>query len=100
LILVGEHPNDPRLQAHLDAGHEAVAVSGEAGQPQIVLLRGTEMLASFPAGPGLVEVVPTPTRRVPKAMIFAIAAALGLGLSGSTIVASLRNGPPIVPEVG
>ena len=99
LILVSDHPNDPALQAHLNAGRAAVAVRWHEGDVRIALLSGAKVLASIPAEVGSSRDGRATRRRLKNGKMFAIGAAFGLGLSGSEIMAAFRNAPPIVPDV-
>ncbi len=99
LILVSDRLNDPVLQRHLNAGHVAVTTMWQDAQARIALLSGAEILASLRADVGSSRDGRVKKRRLKNGKMFAIAAAFGLGLSGSEIVAAFRNAPPIVPEV-
>ncbi len=97
LILVSDRLNDPKLQAHLNSGHKAVVTLwGQDGKDRFVLLSGTEVLASIQASIGSPRDGRTKKRRLKYATMFAIAAAFGLGLSGSEMTAAFRNPPSIV----
>ena len=98
LILVSDRLNDPVLQRHLNAGHVAVTTMWQDGEMRIVLLSGTEVLASLRADVGSSRDGRMKKRRLKNGTMFAIAAAFGLGLSGSEIETALRNAPSIVPE--
>lgn len=99
LILVSERINDQALQAHLRGGQTAVTKMWQDGEVQIVVVSGTEILASIPADAGSSRDGRTRTRRLEKGRMFAVAAAFGLGLSASEITAAIRNAPPIVSDV-
>ncbi len=98
IILVAERMNDPLLQTHISAGHEAVSTIWYEDKIHIVCLSGKQILAVIPfdmaaAGNGLGA-----KRRIKNATLFAIAAAFGLGLSGDEIKASIANAPGIIPD--
>lgn len=98
LILVSEHHNDPTLQAHLNAGHTAVTTMWHGQAIRIVLLSGTEHLASFQLDAGSSRGGRARKRRLKMGKMFAIAAAFGLGFSGSEIETAFQNAPAIVPD--
>jgi hypothetical protein len=99
LILVSNRLNDPGLQAHLKSGHRVVVtMGGQAGEDRIVLLSGSEVLASIPANVGSSRDGRIKKRRLRHSIMFAVAAAFGLGLSGAEIMSALRNLPPIIPK--
>jgi cyanophycin synthetase len=100
LILVSDRLNDPGMQAHLKAGHEAVTTIWHDGDIQIALMSGTEVVATFPFGVALLDNGKNPKRRLRNALMFAIAAAYGLGLSGEEILTALTDAPDIVPDAG
>jgi hypothetical protein len=100
LILVSDRNNDPVLEKHLKAGRAAVTTRWHDGKVQFVLMSGAEMLASFPADVGSSRDGRMTKRRLRNGKMFAVAAAFGLGLSGSEIREGLRNAPSIVPELG
>ena len=98
LILVSDRLNDPALQAHLKAGHEAVTTIWHDGDIRIALMSGTEVLATFPFGAASFGSGKNIKRRLKNALMFAIAAAYGLGLSGEEIQTALTQAPDIVPD--
>lgn len=98
LILVCDRLNDPGLQAHLNAGREAVTTIWHEGDIRIALMSGTEVLATFPFGIASFDNSKNIKRRMKNALMFAIAAAYGLGLSGEEILTALTHAPAIVPE--
>lgn len=100
LILVSDRFNDPGLQAHLNNGHKGVAILwGQEAEAQIVLLSGTEVVASIQTNIGSSRDGRTKKKRLRYGMLFAVGAAYGLGLSGSEIIAAFRNAPAIVSGV-
>lgn len=98
LILVSEHHNNPALQAHLNAGHTAVTTMWYGEEVRIVLVSGTEHLASFHLNIGSLHDGRVRRKRLKMGKMFAIAAAFGLGLSGSEIETAFQNAPAIVPD--
>lgn len=98
LILVSDKFNSTRLQEHLADGHSAVTTNWNDGKVRILLLSGEDILASFDT-----ELVASPggrfrTIRLAKGLMFAIAAAHGLGMSGPEIAYALANAPTIIPD--
>lgn len=100
LILVSERLNDPVLQVHLNAGHAGVATMWQDGEIRIVVLSGADVLTSIRADDGSSRDSRTRKRRLKNGKLFAVAAAVGLGLKGSEIAAALRNAPPIIVPDG
>lgn len=98
LILVGERLNDPGMQTHLEAGGAAVTTMWRNGEAQIVLFEGTEFLAASPIRIGSSRDGRIKKRRLKTGAMFAIAAAYGLGLTGQTIEAVVRNAPTSIPD--
>jgi hypothetical protein len=101
LILVSDRLNDPGLQAHLNSGHKAVATlwGQQDGEARMVLVSGNQVIVSVQTNIGSSRDGRTKKRRFKYAMLFAVAAAFGLGLSGSEITAALRNAPAMVTGV-
>lgn len=98
IILVAERMNDPSLQAHINAGHEAVTTMWYENKVRIVLVSGKQILAAIPFEIANTGVGLGAKRRIKNAMLFAIAAAFGLGLSGAEIQASVTKDPEVVAE--
>lgn len=98
LILVGERLNDPVVQEHLNSGHVAVTTMWLDGKTRIALFSGTKLEASFNTVVRGSRDGRSKTRRLKNGKMFAIAAAVGLGLSGTEIKHAFRNAPRIVEE--
>jgi cyanophycin synthetase len=62
------------------------------------VVSGTEVLTTFPFGIASFDNGKKTKRRLKNALMFAIAAAYGLGLSGEEILTALTHAPAIVPE--
>ncbi len=97
LILVGERRNDPNLRAHLDAGHDAVTTAWHKGEVCISLMSGDSLLAEFPIDDAVVEKDKLSRKRLTHALMFAIGAAHGAGLSGAEIRAALSDACIVAP---
>ena len=99
LILISTQSNHPALEAHLNAGHTAVTTKWQDGKIRIVVFSGTELTASFKfvmQGPRDGR---SKARRMKNGTMFAIGAALGLGLSGLDLTLAFENMPEIIPEL-
>ena len=96
LILVHEQANNRELRAHVEAGYAAVTTTWLHGELRIVLLSGDAMLASFPidAPRGSRDGI----KRHTQGLMYAIAAACGLGLSAAEIRAALAQAPPMLAD--
>jgi len=98
LILVAERMNDPELQKHINAGYDAVTTIWHEGQVRVALFSNKQVVATIPfditrISNGLVK-----KWRLKNAILFATAAAFGLGLSGAEIQASIENSPGIITD--
>jgi cyanophycin synthetase len=98
LILVGERLHDPAMQEHLNAGHTAVSTLWLDGKIRIVVFSGTEFQASFSMATRDPRAGRAKTRRLKNAKMYAIAAALGLGLGVDELTEAFKNAPDIITE--
>jgi cyanophycin synthetase len=99
LILVSDHFNSTRLKEHLANGHSAVTTNWSNGKVRILLLSGKGILASFDTDVVASRDGRLRKMRLAKSLMYAIAAAHGLGMSGPEITQVLTNAPSIIPDV-
>jgi cyanophycin synthetase len=99
LILVSEHFNNPTLQSHLSEGKTAVTTNWKDGKIRILLLSGAEILASLNTDLSSSRYSRLRKKRLTKGLMYAIAAAHGLGMSGPEIEHALNNAPRIIPDL-
>jgi cyanophycin synthetase len=99
LILVADRLNDPILQAHLNQGHTGVTTMWLDGKIRIVILEGTQLMASFKS---VRENQPrdgrTKARRFKNGTMYALAAAYGLGLSAGELKTAFNDAPPMIDD--
>lgn len=98
LILVGERMNDPALQSHINAGHDAVSTIWHEQETRIALISGKEVVATIPFQFSSTSDSVSKKRRLKNAIMFAVAAAFGLGLSGSEIESAISEASSVVIE--
>jgi len=98
LILVSDRLNDPALQSHLNAGHMGVSTMWREGKTRIVVYSGTELKAAFKTVNRGSRDSRAKTRRIKNGKMFAIAAAFGLGLSGSDLKKAFENAPEMIKD--
>lgn len=98
LILVSNNPDDPALQAHLKAGHTAVTTMRHDGKTRIAVLTGTELQASFKAVARKSRDEGGKVKRMRNGTMFAIGAAIGLGLSIPDLEKAFQHVPAIIEE--
>ena len=98
LILVDERINNPGLQAHLKNGGDAVTTQWTDGETRAVLISGEQILATFPINVTTSRDGRIKRQRLKHAMLYAIGAAHGLGMSGTEILSALENAPEIIPD--
>ncbi|MCK5720566.1 MAG: hypothetical protein KAH84_11570 [Thiomargarita sp.] len=99
LILVSDRINDPTLQSHLNAGCTVVTTMWVNSKMRIVVLSGKELKASFNTLPRGSRDGRTKTGRLKNGRMFAIAAAFGMGLSGSKLIKAFENAPDLIEEI-
>jgi cyanophycin synthetase len=99
LIMVGDHFKDPTLQSHLADGKTAVTTKWRNGGRIIVLLSGANVLASIKEDTIFSRGGRLRKRRLTKGLMYAIAAAHGLGMSGPEIERAIVDAPSIVPDL-
>jgi cyanophycin synthetase len=99
LIMVSEHFNDPILQSHLSDGQTAVTTIWNDGGVRTLLLSGADVVASFNTDPIFSRENRLRKKRLTKGLMYAIAAAHGLGMSGPEIERAFNNAPTIIPDL-
>ncbi|MEJ2692302.1 MAG: ATP-grasp domain-containing protein [Candidatus Thiodiazotropha sp.] len=98
VILVDDNLNNTKLQQHLAEGHSAVTTSWRNGKLSIILMSGEAILGSFPADSVVSRGSRSRKISFTRGMMFAIAAAHGLGLSGPEIVNALNSSQTIASD--
>jgi cyanophycin synthetase len=99
VILVSEKQNHPNLHQHINMGKTAVTTHWENEHDKIVLISDQKVLTSFGfecLDVGLNSI--TRINRLKKSLMYAIAAAYGLGLPVERISSALQKAPSIIVE--
>ena len=99
IIMVSEKQNHPNLHQHISMGRTAVTTHWDNEDDKIVLISEQKVLASF-GFEGLDYSLKSMARlnRRKKTLMYAIAAAHGLGLSVEQISSALQKAPAIIVE--
>jgi cyanophycin synthetase len=93
LILVSQHHSHQALQSHLATDQTAVTMKWHSGEKKIVLLSGIHVLRAY--SPKHFSSINTRHRNTNdvKSLMYAIAAAYGMGMSGDEIDQAIKFAP-------
>ena len=97
IILVSDRAEDEAFRAQLEAGQDGVTTGWHEEGIRILLYSGSELVASFPPSIRSFTGAPTNRSRRTTALMYAVAAAHGLGLSPAQIGVALSDAPVAVP---
>jgi len=98
VIMVAQRITDPDLQAHLQKGNDGVTTGWHEGEIRILLVSNRNQVNSFACSTQTLANLNTNPKRRTNALMYAIAAAYGLGLSVEQIKSALANAPKAVPS--
>jgi cyanophycin synthetase len=89
LVLVSPRKKDPTLQKHLSEGHVGVTTTWQDNDQSIVILSGDKIFASLSLQ-GLPGKFTSRSKSINEAMLYAIGAAYGFGMTADEMASSLK----------
>jgi cyanophycin synthetase len=89
LILVSPRKNDPSLQKHLSNGHVGVTTIWQDNDQNIIILAGEKTIASFSLQ-GMPVKLTSRSKGINEAILYAVGAAYGAGLTTDEIANSIK----------
>jgi hypothetical protein len=92
LIVVNANRNDPSLQTHLDAGRIGVTAMWQDGQQNIAILSADKIIGSFSLE-ALADKNTDKPKVVNEAMLYAVGATFGAGLTIDEISEAIKQLP-------